>query len=86
MAAKAMAAVAQLYAIYVFTRIHAPNGATLIFIILGYRICVQISLYGICQIIALHYVLMIIFPEMLHPFKEERRVGQILENAHSYTS
>ena len=51
LAAKAMAAVAQLYAIYVFSKIHAPNEAALIFILLGYGIWIQVFEFGISQVI-----------------------------------
>jgi len=98
LAAKGMAAVAQLYAIYVFSKIHAPNDAALIFILLGYGIWIQIFEFGVsqviqnglnsrilrvggaCQIIVLHYALMIIiatlvmmFPEVLDPFQGRQR-------------
>lgn len=106
LAAKGMAAVAQLYAIYVFSRIHAPNDAALIFILLGYGIWIQIFEFGVsqviqnglnskalrvagaCQIVALHYALMItfaalvmIFPEVLDPFKGERGVYEATADA-----
>jgi hypothetical protein len=110
MAAKGMAAIAQLYAIYVFTRIHAPNDAALIFLLLGYGIWIQIfefgvsqviqnglnskalSVAGTCQIIILHYGLMIIFaalvmifPEVLDSFKGERRVYEATADALAFS-
>lgn len=51
LAAKAMAAVAQLYSIYVFIKIHAPNEAALIFILFGYAIWIQVFEFGISQVI-----------------------------------
>ena len=51
LAAKAMAAMAQLYAIYVFSKILPPNEAALIFILLGYGILVQIFELGLSQVI-----------------------------------
>jgi hypothetical protein len=49
--AKAMAAVAQLYAIYVFSKILPPNDAALIFILLGYGVWVQVFELGLSQVI-----------------------------------
>jgi len=49
--AKAMAAAAQLYAIYVFTKVLSPNEAALIFILLGYGIWVQVFEFGLSQVI-----------------------------------
>lgn len=51
LAVKAMAAVAQLYAIYVFSKIHAPDEAALIFILFGYAIWIQVFEFGISQVI-----------------------------------
>jgi hypothetical protein len=51
LAAKAMAAAAQLYAIYVFSKILAPNDAALIFIIFGYGVWIQIFEFGLSQVI-----------------------------------
>ncbi len=51
LAAKTMAAVAQLYAIYVFSKILSPNDAALVFIILGYAIWVQVFEFGLSQVI-----------------------------------
>lgn len=51
LAAKGVAAVAQLYAIYIFSRIHAPKDAALIFILLGYGIWIQIFEFGMSQVI-----------------------------------
>lgn len=51
LAAKAMAAVAQLYAIYVFSRILSPNDAALVFIIFGYGIWIQVFEFGLSQVI-----------------------------------
>ena len=88
LASKGIAAVAQLYAIYVFSKIHAPNDAVLMFILLGYGIWIQIFEFGLsqviqnslnsrvlcvagaCQIIALHYALMIIVATLVTIFPE----------------
>ena len=51
LAAKAMAAVAQLYAIYVFSRILSPSDAALIFIIFGYGIWIQVFEFGLSQVL-----------------------------------
>lgn len=51
LAAKSMAVVAQLYAIYVFTKIHAPVDAAIIFILLGYAIWIQVFEFGLSQVI-----------------------------------
>ncbi len=98
--AKAMAAVAQLYAIYIFTKILPESSAALILIILGYGTWIQVFEFGLsqviqnaiklriitilnaCQIIFLHYLLMIIlavltiiFPELLDIFQGERKIN-----------
>ena len=51
LAAKSMAAVAQLYAIYVFTKIHAPVDTAIIFILFGYAIWIQVFEFGLSQVI-----------------------------------
>lgn len=51
LAAKTMTAIAQLYSIYVFSRILTPNNAALIFIIFGYGIWVQVFEFGLSQVI-----------------------------------
>ena len=51
LAAKAMAAVAQLYAIYVFSQILPPSDAALIFILFGYAIWIQVFEFGLSQVI-----------------------------------
>lgn len=51
LSAKSMAALAQLYAIYVFTKIHAPADAAIIFILLGYGIWIQVFEFGLSQVI-----------------------------------
>lgn len=51
LASKAIAAIAQLYAIYVFSKILPLNDAALIFILLGYGIWIQIVEFGLSQVI-----------------------------------
>jgi len=51
LASKAIAAFAQLYAIYVFSKILSLNDAALIFILLGYGIWIQIVEFGLSQAI-----------------------------------
>ena len=51
LAAKAMAAAAQLYAIYVFSQILPPSDAALIFILFGYAIWIQVFEFGLSQVI-----------------------------------
>ena len=50
-ASKAIAAFAQLYAIYVFSKILPLNDAALIFILLGYGIWIQVVEFGLSQAI-----------------------------------
>jgi hypothetical protein len=49
--AKLIAAVAQLYAIYGFTKIHAPFDTALIFILFGYGIWILVFEFGLFQVI-----------------------------------
>ena len=51
LASKAIAAFAQLYAIYVFSKILSVNDAALIFILLGYRVWIQVVEFGLSQAI-----------------------------------
>ena len=51
LASKAIAAVAQLYAIYVFSKILPLSDAALIFVLLGYGIWIQVFELGLSQII-----------------------------------
>lgn len=46
---KGLAAVAQLYAIFVFTRMHSQDEAALIFLLLGYAIWFQVFEFGLSQ-------------------------------------
>ncbi len=46
---KSLAALSQLYAIYVFTRIHTADEAALIFLLLGYAIWFQVFEFGLSQ-------------------------------------
>jgi len=98
--AKAMAALAQLYAMYIFSKILSKSDAALIFILLGYATWIQIFDFGLsqviqnaiklriisissaCQIICIHYSLMLIiavlaliFPELLDIFQGERKIN-----------
>jgi hypothetical protein len=51
LASKATAAIAQLYAIYVFSKILPLSDAALIFILLGYGIWIQVFEFGLSQVI-----------------------------------
>lgn len=51
LAVKAVAAVTQLYTIYVFSKIHTPPNAAMIFILLGYAIWIQVFEFGVSQVI-----------------------------------
>jgi hypothetical protein len=51
LASKAIAAIAQLYSIYVFSKIFPLTEAALIFILLGYGIWIQIFELGLSQVI-----------------------------------
>jgi hypothetical protein len=51
LAAKATAAIAQIYTIYVFSKILSPNDAALIFILFGYGIWIQVFEFGLSQVI-----------------------------------
>lgn len=46
---KCLAAMAQLYAIFVFTRMHSQDEAALIFLLLGYAIWFQVFEFGLAQ-------------------------------------
>ena len=46
---KGMAALAQLYAIFVFTKIHTETEASIIFLLLGYAIWFQVFEFGLAQ-------------------------------------
>ena len=46
---KGLAAVAQLYAIFVFTKMHARDDAATIFLLLGYAIWLQVFEFGLAQ-------------------------------------
>lgn len=48
---KGLAALAQLYAIYIFTRMHTKDEAAIIFILLGYAIWFQLFELGISQVL-----------------------------------
>ena len=51
LASKAIAAIAQLYAIYVFSKILPLSDTALIFILLGYGIWIQVFEFGLSQVI-----------------------------------
>ena len=44
-----MAATSQLYALFLFTRIHTPDEASIIFILIGYAIWLQMFEFGVAQ-------------------------------------
>ncbi len=46
---KSLAALSQLYAIYVFTRLHTADEAALVFLLLGYAIWFQVFEFGLAQ-------------------------------------
>lgn len=48
-ASKGLAAIAQLYAIFVFTRIHTRDDAAIIFLLLGYAVWFQVFEFGLSQ-------------------------------------
>lgn len=49
MGSKGLAAVAQLYAIFVFTKMHSQDDAAVIFLLLGYAIWFQVFEFGLSQ-------------------------------------